>query len=79
MEILCITGAVPGIVSATLSHQGRVRSVKLDVERHPSGGWHARQLHSPCFGARCHAVPTAVLLEGAEMFADAEPELLAAD
>ena len=78
MEILCITGPVPGVVSATISHGSDIRSVRLEVGQHPSGGWHARRLSAPIWGLRCHSVPTAVLLEAAEMFAD-EPMLLAAD
>jgi hypothetical protein len=70
MEIMCIDGVVPGVVSATISHRGDVRTVKMDVDRHPSGGWHARLLTSQCWGLRCHAVPTAILLEAAEIFAD---------
>ncbi len=78
MEILCITGPVPGVVTATVSHGTDVRSVKLEIGQHPAGGWHARRLSAPQWGLRCHAVPTAVLLEAAEVFAD-EPMLLAAD
>jgi hypothetical protein len=78
MEILCITGPVPGVVTATVSHGADVRSVKLEIGQHPTGGWHARGLAAPHWGLRCHTVPTAVLLEAAEVFAD-EPMLLAAD
>ena len=70
MEIVCITGPVPGVVSATVCHRGDVRSVRLEVARHPSGGWHARLLAAPVWGLRCHTVPTAILLEAAELFAD---------
>ncbi len=78
MEILCITGPVPGVVTATVSHGIDIRTVKLEIGEHPSGGWHARRLAAPLWGVRCHAVATAVLLEAAEVFAD-EPMLLAAD
>ena len=78
MEILCITGPVPGVVLATVSHGTEIHSVKLEIARHSTGGWHARRLTAPHWGLRCHSVPTAVLLEAAEMFAD-EPMLLAAD
>jgi hypothetical protein len=77
MEVLCIIGATPGPVTATLSHEGRVRQLAMDVARHPAGGWHAR-LRGGVWGLRCHAVTTCVLLEGAEAFAD-EPMALAAD
>ena len=70
MDIVCINGAVPGVVSATISHRGEVRTVQMDVDRHPAGGWHARLLTSQSWGLRCHAVPTAILLEAAEIFAD---------
>jgi hypothetical protein len=78
MEIVCIAGPVPGLVSATVSHRGDVRSVKLEVARHPAGGWHARRLAGQVWGLRCHAVPTAIMLEAAEAFAD-EPVLEAAE
>ena len=78
MEVLCITGPVPGVVLATVSHGTQVHSVKLEIGQHPSGGWHARRPGTPHWSLRCHSVPTAVLLEAAEMFAD-EPMLLAAD
>ena len=78
MEIVCIIGPAPGIVTATISHRGDIRSAKMELARHPSGGWHARRLDSASWGLRCHAVPTAVLLEAAEIFTD-EPMLLAAD
>ena len=78
MEILCITGPVPGVVNATLSHGTEIRAVALEIGQHPAGGWHARRLAAPRWGLRCHSVPTAILLEAAEIFAD-EPLLLAAD
>ena len=78
MEILCITGPVPGVVLATISHGRDVRSVKLEIGQHPAGGWHARALAAPRWGVRCHRVPPPVLLEAAELFTDA-PLLLAAD
>ena len=78
MDILCITGPVPGVVVATVSHKADIRSLTLEVDRHPAGGWHARRLAAPVWGLRCHSVPTAVLLESAEAFADG-PMLLAAD
>ena len=78
MEIVCITGSIPGPITATVSHRGDVRSVGLEVAPHPSGGWHARLLNNTIWGLRCHAVPTAIMLEAAELFID-EPMLLAAD
>ena len=78
MEIVCITGSVPGPITATVSHLGDVRSVEMEVAAHPSGGWHARLWAGAPWGLRCHAVPTAIMLEAAEIFVD-EPMLLAAD
>jgi hypothetical protein len=78
MEIICITGPVPGVVAATISHRGDIRAVQMEVARHPSGGWHARLLTSHAWGLRCHAVPTAIMLEAAEIFAD-DSVMLAAD
>jgi hypothetical protein len=71
MDIVCITGPVPGVVTATISHRSLVRSLQMEVAHHPSGGWHARLLTGQSWGLRCHAVPTAILLEAAEVFADA--------
>jgi hypothetical protein len=78
MEIVCITGPVPGLINVTVSHRGDIRAIKMEVARHPSGGWHARRLAGQSWGLRCHAVPTAILLEAAEIFADA-PMLEAAE
>jgi hypothetical protein len=78
LNILCMTGPVPGLISASVSHDGEIRSVKMEVAAHPSGGWHARLLNNPHWGLRCRTVPTAVMLEAAEIFVD-EPMLLAAD
>ncbi len=78
LNIICIAGPVPGIVTATVSHQGDVRAVVLEVAQHPAGGWHARLLNSSIWGLRCHAVPTAIMLEAAEVFADSSM-MLAAD
>ncbi len=78
MNIICITGPVPGIVTATVSHQDELRAVVLEVAEHPAGGWHARLLNSSIWGLRCHAVPTAIMLEAAEDFADTSM-MLAAD
>jgi hypothetical protein len=78
LEILCVSGPVPGVISATLSHGGELRSAMMEIAPHPSGGWHARLLNSPHWGLRCHAVPTAIMLEAAEIFVD-EQMLLAAD
>jgi hypothetical protein len=67
MDIICITGTTPGPVSVTLSHAGQVRQVAMDIARHPAGGWQARH-NGGRWVLRCHSVPTAVLLEGAEAF-----------
>jgi hypothetical protein len=70
MDILCITGVTPGPISVTVTHQGDVRQLAMDVARHPAGGWHARH-RGGAWGLRCHSVQTAVLLEAAEAFAEA--------
>ena len=82
MDILCVTGATPGPVSVTVSHQGQVRQLPMEVARHALGGWQARHRQG-VWGLRCHSVKTAVLLEAAEAFvesAEAEATMaLAAD
>lgn len=69
MELLCIQGAAPGRIVATLSHQACIRQVPMVVARHPSGGWRI-ELPEGGFGARCHSVATAILMEASEVFAD---------
>lgn len=69
MEVICIQGVVPGPIVATLSHRAQIRQVNMSVARHPSGGWRIAQADGG-FGPRCHAVATAILLEGSEAFAD---------
>ena len=69
MDIICIEGATPGPVSVTVSHQGRVRQLMLDVAPHPAGGWRART-PGGVWGLRCHSVHTAVLLEAVEIVVD---------
>ena len=68
MDILGITGDAPGPLVAAVSHGGEIRQLRLNVARHPGGGWHVRQ---PCgaWGPRCHAVPAAILLEASNVFA----------
>ena len=77
MEIICIQGAAPGRIVATLSHEGRVRQLPMTVLRHPAGGWQVQQAAGG-FGPRCHAVGTAVLLQGSEAFVADPVELAAA-
>ncbi len=71
MEVICIIGATPGPVSATVAHDGVVRQLAIDVKRHPAGGWQAR-LRGGQWGLRCHAVTTAVLLEASEAWVDTQ-------
>jgi hypothetical protein len=68
MEIICIQGAAPGRIVATLSHGTAIRQVSMTVEKHAAGGWHVLQTDGS-FGPRCHAVSTAVLLDASEAFA----------
>jgi hypothetical protein len=76
MEILGIMGGAPGPLVATVSHGGKIRSLRLNVSRHAEGGWHVRQ---PCgaWGPRCHAVPAAILMEASTLYAE-EAEILTA-
>ncbi len=67
MEIICIQGAAPGRIVATLSHGMKVRQLPMTLDRHPAGGWHVRQTGGG-HGPRCHAVATAVLLDASEAF-----------
>ena len=75
MEIICLHGAAPGRIVATLSHGVRVRQMPMTVERHPAGGWHVVQAEGE-HGPRCHAVETAVLLEASEAFLSEEASVL---
>jgi len=76
MDILGIIGSAPGPLVATVSHGGDILTVRMNVARHPEGGWHVRK---PCgaWGPRCHAVPAAILMEASEAF-EREPVALAA-
>lgn len=78
MELLCITGAAPGTITATVAHDGAVRAITLEVAAHEAGGWKAR-LPGGRWGLRCHAVPTAVVLEAGEALAAPVAMELAAD
>ncbi len=71
MEIICIQGAAPGRIVATLSHGTKVRQLPMTVARHPAGGWQV-ETGGGAFGPRCHAVTTAVLLEASEAFVGEE-------
>ena len=67
MEIICIQGAAPGRIVATLTHGATVRQLPMTVLRHPAGGWQV-EAQDGGFGPRCHAVFTAILLEASESF-----------
>ncbi len=69
MELLCIQGAAPGQLIATLSHNAEIRQIPMSVARHPSGGWRI-ELDEGGYGPRCRAVSTAILLQASELFAD---------
>jgi hypothetical protein len=73
MEVICIVGTTPGLVTATVSHCGAVRQIPMEVARHAAGGWRAR-LAGGAWGVRCHAAATAVLLEAGEAFSECVPE-----
>jgi len=67
LEFVCIEGAVPGRVVATLAHAARIRRIAMQMANHPAGGWH---IASPdgAFGPRCHSVTAAILMEASEVF-----------
>ncbi len=69
MELLCIQGAVPGHIVATLSHRTMIRQVPMAVAKHPAGGWRV-ELPEGGTGPRCHSVATAILLQASEIFAE---------
>jgi hypothetical protein len=69
MDVICIIGATPGPVTATVAHAGQVKQLPMEVARHHLGGWQAK-LRGGQWGLRCHAVTTAVLLEAAEAFTE---------
>jgi hypothetical protein len=69
MDLICVIGPVPGRVIATISHEGGIRQLPMDVARHPAGGWQARSPGGR-FGLRCHTVSTAVLLEASESYTE---------
>jgi hypothetical protein len=77
MDIICIEGSAPGPIVATLSHEAELRRLPMTILRHPAGGWHVQTQGG--FGPRCHAVPTAILLEASEAFAAAASDTLAAE
>jgi hypothetical protein len=72
MEVICIQGAVPGRVAATIAHAGKVQQMQMEVARHPSGGWRIA-LPDGGFGPRCHSVPAAILMEASESLDALQP------
>jgi hypothetical protein len=77
MDIVGIVSAAPGPLVATVVHQGVTRTLRMNVSRHPIGGWHVRQ---PCgaWGPRCRSVETAVLLEASAAFVESQEIAMAA-
>jgi hypothetical protein len=67
MELLCIQGAAPGAIVATLSHAAQIRQIPMVVARHPAGGWQI-ELPEGGYGPRCRSVATAILMEASEVF-----------
>jgi hypothetical protein len=67
LELICIEGAVPGKIVATLCHEARIRQIPMAIAQHPAGGWHVA-LPEGEFGPRCHGVVAAILLEASEAF-----------
>jgi len=73
MEVICIIGSTPGMVTATVAHGGAVRQIPMEVARHTAGGWRAR-LPGGVWGVRCRAMATSVLLEAGDAFSETVPE-----
>jgi len=72
MDILGIMGSMPGQVMATVAHLGVVRQVRMEINRNPSGGWHARRGEA-MWGPRCHSATTAILLQAGEAWPELSP------
>jgi len=71
MELICIQGAAPGRVVATLSHAARIHQIPMEIARHPAGGWHVA-LPDGGYGPRCHGVAAAILMEASEAIETAD-------
>ncbi len=65
MELLNVMGAAPGHMVASVQHAGRLVHVRLEVSRHPLGGWQARRDDTE-WSLRCNRLETAILLEAGE-------------
>lgn len=74
MDVLLIDGTAPGLLRATVTHQGMARRLAVELGRHPAGGWQARR-PGGAWNLRCHSVAAAILMEAAELFADDLPHL----
>jgi hypothetical protein len=72
VEVICIIGPTPGMVTATVSHGGAVHQIPMELARHTAGGWRARLPGGP-WGVRCRAIMTSVLLEAGEAFSESLP------
>ncbi len=58
-------GAAPGHLVATVQHDAALVRLRVEVARHPLGGWQARRVGSP-WSLRCNRLETAILLEAGE-------------
>ncbi len=65
MELLNVMGAAPGHMVAAVRHADRMVHVRIEVARHPLGGWQARR-DSTDWSLRCNTLETAILLEAGE-------------
>ena len=65
MELLNVMGAAPGHMVASVQHAGQLVHVRVEVSRHPLGGWQARR-DSTEWSLRCNRLETAILLEAGE-------------
>ena len=65
MELLNVMGAAPGHMVASVQHAGQLVHVRVEVSRHPLGGWQVRR-DSTEWSLRCNRLETAILLEAGE-------------
>ncbi len=62
MELLTVMGAAPGQMIAMVRHDEELVRLRVEVARHPLGGWQARQTGHG-WSLRCNTLETAILFE----------------
>ncbi len=65
MELINVVGAAPGHMVAAVRYADRLVHVRVEVARHPLGGWQARR-ESTEWSLRCNTLETAILMEAGE-------------